>query len=135
MVVSAYKNVAVNHFTAIGDPSYDYVGEPAIAIQYRSRNIILKNVEFSGFTNAGADIKVFGGSNRADNVKIRNVLAKHSAPKAIQIGKGVAIATVENVYAEAVNGQSVVELAENKALVKEIDSKGFKQVVLEQQQV
>ncbi|MBT2692548.1 glycoside hydrolase family 55 protein [Bacillus sp. ISL-55] len=135
MVVSAYKNVAVNHFTAIGDPSYDYGGEPAIAIQYRSRNIILKNVELSGFTNAGSDIKVFGGSNRADNVKIRNVLAKHSAPKAIQIGKGVSVASVEKVYAEAVNGQSVIELAENKAVVKEVHSKGFKQVVMGQRQI
>lgn len=129
MVVSAYKNVAVNHFTAIGDPSYDYVGEPAIAIQYRSRNIILKNVELSGFTNAGSDIKVFGGSNRADNVKIRNVLAKHSAPKAIQVGQGVEMALVEKVFAEAVNGHTVVELADNKALVKDIESKGFKQIV------
>ncbi|MBS8264279.1 pectate lyase [Mesobacillus boroniphilus] len=130
MVLSAYKNVAVNHFTAIGDPSYDYGGEPAIAIQYRSRNIILKNVELSGFTNAGSDIKVFGGSNHADNVKIRNLLSRHSAPKTIQIGKGVANSAVEKVFAEAVNGQTVVELAENKALVKEIDSKGFKEVIL-----
>jgi hypothetical protein len=135
MVVSAYKNVAVNHFTAIGDPSYDYGGESAIAIQYRSRNIVLKNVELSGFTNAGSDIKVFGGTNRADNVKIRNVIAKHSAPNAIQIGKGVAMATVEKVYAEAFNGQSVIELSENKAVVKEIISKGFKQEVMGQQQV
>lgn len=132
MVVSAYKNVAVNHFTAIGDPSYDYGGEPAIAIQYRSRNVILKNVALSGFTNAGIDIKVFGGSNHADNVRIRNVFSRHSAPKAIQIGKDVTMAVVEKVFAEAVNGQTVVELAENesKAMVKEIDAKGFKEVVL-----
>jgi hypothetical protein len=131
MVVSAYKNVAVNHFTAIGDPSYDYCGEPAIAIQYRSRNVILKNVALSGFTKAGSDIKVFGGSNHADNVRIRNVSSRHSAPKAIQIGKGVAMAEVEKVFAEAVNGQTVVELAENenKAMVKEIDAKGFKEVI------
>lgn len=131
MVVSAYKNVAVNHFTAIGDPSYDYGDEPAIAIQYRSRNVILKNVALSGFTKAGSDIKVFGGSNHADNVRIRNVLSRHSAPKAIQIGKGVAMAEVEKVFAEAVNGQTVVELAEseNKAMVKEIDAKGFKEVI------
>ncbi|UYZ20156.1 glycosyl hydrolase family 28-related protein [Mesobacillus jeotgali] len=131
MVVSAYKNVAVNHFTAIGDPSYEYGGEPAIAIQYRSRNVILKNVALSGFTKAGSDIKIFGGSNHADNVRIRNVLSTHSAPKAIQIGKGVAMAEVEKVFAEAVNGQTVVELAENenKAMVKEIDAKGFKEVI------
>ena len=131
MVVSAYKNVAVNHFTAIGDPSYDYDGEPAVAIQYRSRNVILKNLVLSGFTKAGSDIKVFGGSNHADNVRIRNVLSRHSAPKAIQIGKGVAMAEVKKVFAEAVNGQTVVELAENesKAMVKEINAKGFKEVI------
>jgi len=131
MVVSAYKNVAVNHFTAIGDPSYDYDGEPAVAIQYRSRNVILKNLVLSGFTKAGSDIKVFGGSNHADNVRIRNVLSRHSAPKAIQIGKDVAMAEVEKVFAEAVNGQTVVELAENesKAMVKEINAKGFKEVI------
>jgi hypothetical protein len=129
MVVSAYKNVAVNHFTAIGEPSYDYAGEPVIAIQYRSRNIILKNVKLTGFTNAGTDIKVFGGSNHTDNVKIRNVLSKHSAPKTIEIGKGVTKAAVEKVFAEAVNGQTVIEVAENKTIVKEIESKGFKQSV------
>ncbi|WLR56984.1 glycosyl hydrolase family 28-related protein [Mesobacillus subterraneus] len=135
MVISAYKNVAINHFTVIGDPSYDYGGEPAIAIQYRSRNVILKSVGLSGFTNAGSDIKIFGGSNRADYVKIRDVLVKHSAPKAIQIGKGVTKASVEHVFAEAVNGHTVVELADNKALVKDIESTGFKQVVLGHPQV
>ena len=129
MVVSAYKNVAVNHFTVIGDPSYDYGGEPAIALQYRSRNIILNNVEISGFTNAGSDIKVFGGGNHTDNITIRNMISKHSAPKTIQIGIGVEKAAVERVVAEAVNGQTVVELADNKTLVNGIDSKGFKQVV------
>ena len=121
----------MNHFTAIGDPSYDYDGEPAVAIQYRSRNVILKNLVLSGFTKAGSDIKVFGGSNHADNVRIRNVLSRHSAPKAIQIGKGVAMAEVKKVFAEAVNGQTVVELAENesKAMVKEINAKGFKEVI------
>lgn len=132
MVVSAYKNVAVNHFTVIGDPSYDYGGEPAIALQYRSRNIIMKNVEISGFTNACSDIKIFGGSNHADHIKIRNLISRHSAPKTIQIGKGVKKAAVEKVLAEAVNGQTVVELADNKTLINGIDSKGFKQVVLQQ---
>ncbi len=127
MVVSAYKNVAVNHFTAIGDPSYEYNGDPAIAIQYRARNVILKNIEMKGFTNAGTDIKVFGGSNHADNVKIRNVVTTHSAPKAIEIGKGVETFSVEKVYAEAVNGRTVVQIAGDEAVVKDIHSKGFKQ--------
>ncbi|WP_079509186.1 glycosyl hydrolase family 28-related protein [Mesobacillus jeotgali] len=127
MVVSAYKNVAVNNFTAIGDPSYEYNGEPAIAIQYRARNVIFKNVELRGFTTAGVDIKVFGGNNHADNIKIRNVVATHSAPKAIEIGNGVEKSAVEKVFAEGINGKTVVKIADSKAIVKDIQSKGFKQ--------
>lgn len=127
MVVSAYKNVAVNHFTAIGDPSYDYNGEPVLAIQYRARNVMLKNIELRGFSNAGSDIKVFGGNNHADNVKIRNVVTTHSAPKTIEIGKGVTESSVEKVFAEAINGRTVVQISENKAMVKDIQSKGFRQ--------
>ncbi|MCM3664932.1 glycoside hydrolase family 55 protein [Mesobacillus subterraneus] len=130
MVVSAYKNVAVNHFTVIGDPSYDYGGEPVIAIQYRSRNVILKNVHVSGFTSAGNDLKVFGGSNHADNVKIRNITVRHSAPKAIHIGKEIENVAVENMYAEAVNGGAAVDVAVKNARLADIHAKGFKTTVL-----
>jgi hypothetical protein len=129
LVVSAYKNVAINQFTVIGDPNYDYDGEPVIAIQYRSRNVFLHRVQVSGFTQAGNDIKVFGGSNHADHVKIRNVVVKHSSPKTISIGRGVRSATVANVIAEAINGQSVVELADDNAVISEIQAKGFKESV------
>jgi hypothetical protein len=130
MVVSAYKNVAVNHFTVIGDPSYDYGGEPVIAIQYRSRNVILKNVHVSGFTSAGNDLKVFGGSNHADNVKIRNITVRHSAPKAIHIGKEIENVAVEKMYAEAVNGGAAVDVAVKNARLADIHAKGFKTTVL-----
>ncbi|MEH7885735.1 glycosyl hydrolase family 28-related protein [Bacillus sp. JJ1609] len=131
MVVSAYKNVAVNHFYVIGDPQYDYGDEPVIAIQYRSRNVIFNNVQVSGFTTASNDIKVFGGNNHADNVKIRHVYVRHSAPKAIHIGKGIENATVEKIVAEAVNGKSVVEVAENNAQIADIEAKGFKIAVVQ----
>ncbi|MDQ0414312.1 glycosyl hydrolase family 28-related protein [Mesobacillus stamsii] len=130
MVVSAYKNVAVHHFTAIGDPSYDYNGEPVIAIQYRARNVRLNNIKVSGFSNAGSDIKVFGGSNHADNVKITKVVSKHSAPKTIEIGKGVTQSLVEKVFAEAINAKTVVQIAENQSVIKEIQSIGFKETIL-----
>lgn len=96
MVVSAYKNVVINHFTLIGDPNYDYKGHPAIAVQYRARNVILKNISVKNFKNAGSDIKVFGGENRADSIQIDDVQSKNSSPKVIEIGPGIQDVTIEN---------------------------------------
>lgn len=97
LVVSAYRNVAINYFTAIGDPDYDYRGEPVLAIQYRSRNVTLDNVSVSGFRSAGTDLKVFGGENCADSILIGSLTVRDSAKDAISIGKGVQQAQVNTV--------------------------------------
>ncbi|WP_413303148.1 glycosyl hydrolase family 28-related protein [Bacillus sp. 1P10SD] len=73
MVISAYKNVVINHFTLIGDPYYDYQGNPVIAVQYRARNVLLNNISFKDFNHAGENIKVYGGDNRADSIKLGNI--------------------------------------------------------------
>ncbi|WHY67932.1 glycosyl hydrolase family 28-related protein [Neobacillus sp. SuZ13] len=96
MVVSAYQNVVINQFTLIGDPNYDYKGHPVIAVQYRARNVILKNISFKDFKKAGTDIKVFGGENHADSIQICNVMSKNSAPKVINVGSGIEDVTIEN---------------------------------------
>jgi hypothetical protein len=83
MVVSAYKNVVINHFTLIGDPEYDYEDNPVIAIQYRARNINLHNLSISGFRKAGVDVKTFGGVNRPELVHICNIKIINSAPIAV----------------------------------------------------
>jgi hypothetical protein len=79
MVISAYKNVVINHFTLIGDPDYNFRHNPIIAVQYRARNVILNEISITGFKNAGPGIKVFGGDNRADDIKINNADAKIQA--------------------------------------------------------
>ncbi|OCA83046.1 pectate lyase [Bacillus sp. FJAT-27225] len=99
LVVSAYRNVVINHFTAIGDPDYDYGREPVMAIQYRSRNVVFDNISVSNFRTAGADVKVFGGDNCADWVAVRNLTVRDSARQAVQIGKGVKQARVGKVLA------------------------------------
>jgi hypothetical protein len=83
MVISAYKNVVINHFTVIGDPKYDFKHNPVIAVQYRARNITLNGISILDFKNAGAGIKVFGGENRADDIMINQAVAK------IEVGSGV----------------------------------------------
>nr|WP_141770410.1 glycosyl hydrolase family 28-related protein [Bacillus sp. MUM 116] len=97
MVVSGYKNVVINHFTVIGDPDYDFNGNPVISIQYRAKKVIFNHVSIRDFHNAGASIKVFGGANRADSVQIQNIVIKNSASKAVEVGSGIQDATVSNV--------------------------------------
>ncbi|MDQ0219189.1 pectate lyase [Peribacillus cavernae] len=89
MVVSAYKNVVINNFTIIGNPEYDFKGNPIIAIQYRARNVILHNVSIRDFKNAHSNIQVFGGEQRADSVYIHNVRVRNSGSKAVDVGIGI----------------------------------------------
>lgn len=52
MVISAYRNVVVNEFTVLGDPTYDFEGHPVIAIQYRAKQVLLNKIYIDGFYHA-----------------------------------------------------------------------------------
>lgn len=94
LVVSAYKNVIIHYFTLIGDPNYSFKNNPVIAIQYRARNVVLKHITCRDFKEAKACIKVYGGDNRADSIRIANV---KSETKAIEIGEGIEVRKIEYV--------------------------------------
>ncbi|KYD05271.1 peptidase G2 autoproteolytic cleavage domain-containing protein [Bacillus atrophaeus] len=96
LVVSAYRNVNISNFTAIGDPSYDYKNNAVIALQYKSRNINLNNISVSGFSTAGNDIYVIGGSQKSDNVNISNVTINESALVGIAVGSKVGSVNINN---------------------------------------
>ena len=72
LVISAFRNVQVNNFTAIGDGTFT-AGQPVIAVQFRAENVTLNGINVRGFKNASADIKIFGGANRPKKVTISNV--------------------------------------------------------------
>ncbi|MFZ7943029.1 glycosyl hydrolase family 28-related protein [Neobacillus sp. 19] len=91
MVVSAYKNVVINHFTLIGDPDYDFKRNPIIALQYRARNVILHNITAADFYRTGPVIKIYGGENRADSIQIHNCPSEK-----IEVGAGVQDFSLEN---------------------------------------
>ena len=97
MVVSAYRNVVINNFVLIGDPHYDYKDNPVIAVQYRARNVTLNNVTLQNFKKSGADIKVFGGDNRADHITIQNITMINSSPGGILFGSDVQNKHVKNI--------------------------------------
>lgn len=96
LVVSAYQNVILNQCQFIGSRNDDFKANPIAAIQYRARNVVLNKVSFSNFHNAGAAIKVFGGDNRADSIRIRDAVME-TGIKAIEIGSGVMDVKVENI--------------------------------------
>lgn len=89
LVISAFVNVNITNFHAIGDPSYDYKNTPAIAFQYKSRNINISNITVKDFRTANADICIYGGAQKADFISISNVSIFESAPIGIKVGSGV----------------------------------------------
>lgn len=110
LVVSAYKNVVINHFTLMGDPNYDYKGNPVIAIQYRARNVVLNQVSLRDFASAGPNIKIFGGDNRADSVKINGVKIRNSSGKSVEIGTEIQDIKVEQVKNNQLKVEKKVEI-------------------------
>jgi hypothetical protein len=126
MVVSAYKNVVINHFTLIGDPEYNYQGNPVIAIQYRARNVVLNKVRIKNFRKAGVDIKVFGGEQRADHVYIHNITIQKSAQQAIDIGSGIQNIIINHVNAVGENGRCGLKAGNSQANVSQFHAEGYK---------
>lgn len=102
LLISAYRNVSVNNFTAIGDSRFakleggktDYT-MPAIAVQFMAENVILNNINVTGFKDAGADIKFFGGANRGKRFAVNNVNIWNSSNK-IGIASGGGIYDLKN---------------------------------------
>lgn len=88
LVVSGYRNVAINRFLFVGDPNYDYKGQPAAAIQYRAANVSLTNGVIRNFTTASADVSVAGGEQNAHNIRVENLVSLGSAEQAVIVGKG-----------------------------------------------
>ncbi|MCG2355707.1 peptidase G2 [Staphylococcus epidermidis] len=72
LVISAYRNVQVNNFTAIGDGNF-MANQPAVAVQYRAENVTINGINITGFKNSMADIKINGGANRPKKVTLANI--------------------------------------------------------------
>ncbi|MEC0497481.1 peptidase G2, partial [Bacillus glycinifermentans] len=126
LVVSAYKNVQINGFTAIGDPTYDYKNNPVVAFQYRCRNITVNGIKIRGFKKAGMDIHVIGGDQKADHVKISNIDIRESAPQAIGLGGGVYNVSLLSGSLIGSNGTYGITSPNNQALIFGIMAEGYK---------
>ncbi|MCY7541205.1 peptidase G2, partial [Bacillus pumilus] len=129
LVVSAYKNVNVSGFTAIGDPDYDYGGNPVVAMQYRSQNIAINGIKIRGFKKAGVDINLSGGTNKTDYIKISNFDIYHSAPKGISIGGGLYNVNIMNGTMIADSGTVGIQSPNNQAVILGVQAEGYSAAV------
>lgn len=97
LVVSGYRNVAINRFLFAGDPEYDYKGQTAASIQYRARNVALANGRIQGFKNAATDLSIASGKDNVQNVLVRNVHSYNSAEETIKLGRDRSSVVLENI--------------------------------------
>ncbi|MEC1428888.1 peptidase G2 autoproteolytic cleavage domain-containing protein [Bacillus sonorensis] len=125
LVVSAYKNVTISNFTAIGDPLYDYQDNPVIALQYRSRNISLNNITIRGFKKAGFDIRLYGGPQKTDNVNLSNFAFYKSAKQGIGIGGGVYSVNISNGIMEGEGGTYGITSPNSQANINNVQASGY----------
>ncbi|MEC1800583.1 peptidase G2 autoproteolytic cleavage domain-containing protein [Bacillus mojavensis] len=125
LVISAYQRVTVIGFTAIGDPNYNYKGTPIIAFQYKSRKININGLTVSGFVKSGSDVRIYGGDQRADDVRISNFTIHDSAPEGISIGGGVYYVTLMNGIAHTRGGSIGISSPNNQADITAVRAVGY----------
>jgi len=112
LVVSAYRNVNINNFTAIGESSNLTTGDSVIVFQYKSGLINVNNVKVSGFKNADNDLYITGGAQKADNINVSNMTSYESAKNGIYLGSQVTNADISKValYKTSNSGTGVVAI-------------------------
>ncbi|OEK70200.1 peptidase G2 [Staphylococcus equorum] len=130
LIISAYRNVQVNNFSAVGDGKYT-AGQPVIAVQFMSENIMLNNINVTGFKNAQADIKIFGGGNRGKKITLSNINIWNSSQN-IGIAGGGRIYDFRIINAN-LQGQGTgngLELYNNTAEIVGVNAVNYKTLAL-----
>lgn len=132
LVISAYTNVSITNFTAIGDMDYNFGNTPVVAIQYKAKNVSLNGINISQFNNASDALNVFGGGNRGDQISLSNInIYDAGVNNGVYVGSGHGKVTITNV--NAINskgaGSNAVETATNSVSVSGISATGYRYAV------
>ncbi|MCY1572436.1 peptidase G2 [Staphylococcus pettenkoferi] len=133
LLISAYKNVSVNNFTAIGDNDFGKLegGKldktlPAIAVQFMAENVILNNINVTGFKNAGTDIKFFGGDNRGKRFIVSNANIYNSSPKiGIASGGGIYDLKIINCNLKGIGTGNGIETYNNTSVISGVTADNY----------
>lgn len=133
MVISAYTNVLVSNFTAIGDSDFAKKADgtkdmnmPAIAVQFMAQNVVLNGINVTGFKDAGADIRFFGGSNRGENYVLSNFNIYNSS-NAIGVASGSGVYRLKLSNGNILgNGSGIgVRLTNNNSSIHGVSANGY----------
>lgn len=134
LLISAYRNVSVNNFTAIGDSDFCKLENgkidktmPAIAVQFMAENVILNNINVSNFQTAGADIKFYGGDNRGSRYIVNNANIYASSPvSGIESGAGIYDLKITNCNLRGIGTGSAIQTYNNTTVISGISASGYK---------
>ncbi|RQW19698.1 peptidase G2 [Bacillus sp. C1-1] len=132
LVISAYTNVSITNFTAIGDESYDFRNGPVVAIQYKARNVALNGVNISRFHRASDGVIVYGGSNRGNHISLNNInLYDAGDNNGIFVGSGHSHVTINGVNAihSRNGGKNAVESTTNSINISHVNASGYETAV------
>ena len=130
LVISAYKNVQVNNFSAIGDSKY-IANQPVVVAQFMSENIMFNGINITGFKNASADIKLFGGGNRGKKFSISNVNIWNSSSNiGIAGGGGLYDIKIVNCNLQGQGTGNGLELYNNTAEVIGVNASGYENAAM-----
>lgn len=125
LVISGYRNVHINNFTAVGDGKYSS-GNPVIAVQYNSGNIMLNGLNITGFKQADADVKIFGGDNKGKKITISNVnIWDSSSTVGIEGGSGIYDLRIINANLQGQDIGTGLLLYNNNADVVGVSAEGY----------
>ncbi|MDU9304407.1 peptidase G2 autoproteolytic cleavage domain-containing protein [Staphylococcus coagulans] len=125
LLISAYRNVQIINFSAVGNGDFPSE-QPAIAIQFMSENIILNGINVTGFKNASADIKVFGGNNRGKKISLSNINIWNSSNNiGIAGGGGIYDFRIVNANLQGNGTGNGLELYNNTAEIVAVSATGY----------
>ena len=126
LIISAYRNVQVTNFSAVGDGKFT-AGQPAIAVQFMSENIMLNGINVTGFKNSQADIKIFGGANRGKKITLSNINIWNSSQNiGIAGGGGIYDFRIINANLQGQGTGNGLELYNNTAEIVGVNAERYK---------
>ena len=130
LVISAYKNVQINNFSAIGDGKY-IANQPVVVAQFMSENVMFNGLNITGFKQASADVKLFGGGNRGKKFSISNVnIWNSSANIGIAGGGGLYDIKIVNCNLQGQGTGNGLELYNNTAEVIGVNASGYENAAM-----
>ncbi|MFS4466032.1 peptidase G2 autoproteolytic cleavage domain-containing protein [Staphylococcus haemolyticus] len=133
LVVSAYRNVLINNFTAYGNGDFGKLDngkldtdQPVVALQFMCENVILNNVNILNFKNAGADIKIYGGDNKGSKFVLNNInLYGSSLKNGIVGGSGIYDLKISNCNLKGSGTGNGIELYNNTTMISGVSATGY----------